>query len=637
MKKIITVATLLTVLLFTAVPAQAALTEAQIQSILSLLRSFGADNTTIANVEASLRGTTPPPSGGAGACNFTRNLFLGVRGDDVTCLQNYLIGAGYSIPAGATGYYGSQTRSAVSAWQAANGVSPASGYFGPLSRAKYSQLVSGAGTGTGGGAGQGTGQGAEGSFTVVIGSPGNSTVDAGVDIPVYGIKVRAYGSDITINRVDLQFTVKRGTDTYSPSTLITAIKAWDGSTVLKTVSSPVFTQDSNLNWFTQVSGINFVVPKDQEKTLTFSIDTVTALDNNRTVKVQVYGSNGIRGTDGAGISSYQGLAVPRTHTIQVPGQATLTLALAPDNPFSNNWENDVTNGTKNLTLLKFTAKATGGNATLQRLAVNTWNGAASGSASRIIPTVLRLKDGSTVVAEVTPTTSDFPTFENFNLNIPSGTTKTLTIEGDYLPVDSTSNLLPTNNNVAELSIPAISPTGPDYCVFMRSDGSQQKCTVSSQLDSNDQFLFRKGVRIEFLGGTATVTTLQNSAYATGVLKFRVTPFGGTMEKTLYASAGSGTENSITVHALTSTGAIYATGASRTVVVNPDQDVPEGSSAEITVTQVVTNDGSTGPGQIQFKVEEFAWVVGGTSVKQGIGTSGNMTDNWKTPFVNLPGS
>jgi peptidoglycan hydrolase-like protein with peptidoglycan-binding domain len=632
MKKIITVATLLTVLLFTAVPAQAALTEAQIQSILSLLRSFGADNNTVANVESALRGTGGTSGGTGGsttACNFTRNLFLGVRGDDVSCLQNYLRSTGH-FTAQPTGYYGPLTKAAVAAWQSANGVSPAAGYFGPLSRAKYSQLVGGTG-GTGDNRRQG--QGEEGSFTVVIGSPGNSTVDAGVDIPVYGIKVRAYGSDITINRVDLQFTVKVGTNTYSPSTLITAIKAWDGSTLLKTVSSPVFTQDSNLNWFTQVSGINFVVPKDQEKTLTFSIDTVTALDNNRTVEVQVYGSNGIRGTDGAGISSYQGLAVSRTHIIQVPGQATLTLALASDNPFSNNWESDVTNGTRNLTLLKFTAKATGGNATLQRLAVNTWNGAASGSASRIIPTVLRLKDGSTVVAEVTPTTSDLPTFENFNLNIPSGTTKTLTIEGDYLPVDSTSNLLATNNNVAELSIPATSAN----CVFMRSDGSQQNCTVSSQIDSNDQFLFRKGVRIEFLGGTATVTTTQNSAQATGVLKFRVTPFGGTMEKTLYASAVSGTENSITVYALTSTGAIYATGASRTVVVNPDQDVSEGSSAEITVTQVVTNDGTTGPGQIQFKVEEFAWVVGGDSVKQGIGTSGNMTDNWKTPFVNLPGS
>ncbi|MBU4274831.1 hypothetical protein KKE19_03385, partial [Patescibacteria group bacterium] len=38
---------------------QGALTESQIQSILSLLTSFGADATTVANVDASLRGTTP--------------------------------------------------------------------------------------------------------------------------------------------------------------------------------------------------------------------------------------------------------------------------------------------------------------------------------------------------------------------------------------------------------------------------------------------------------------------------------------------------------------------------------------------------------------------------------------------------
>ncbi len=69
---------------------------------------------------------------------FSTNLTVGSRGADVTALQQTLIAAGYSIPAGATGYFGAQTQAAVAMWQAADGISPAAGYFGPISRAALS-------------------------------------------------------------------------------------------------------------------------------------------------------------------------------------------------------------------------------------------------------------------------------------------------------------------------------------------------------------------------------------------------------------------------------------------------------------------------------------------------------------------
>lgn len=78
-------------------------------------------------------------------CTFTRSLTVGSRGDDVTCLQNYLTGTShYTYSGGATGYFGNVTKNAVAAWQAANGVSPAVGYFGSISRAKYDSLVASA-------------------------------------------------------------------------------------------------------------------------------------------------------------------------------------------------------------------------------------------------------------------------------------------------------------------------------------------------------------------------------------------------------------------------------------------------------------------------------------------------------------
>lgn len=69
-----------------------------------------------------------------GLCEFNRNLFLGIKGDDVKCLQNYL-----GIIE--TGFFGSLTRSAVMRWQTENNISPASGYFGSISRKKYLELA----------------------------------------------------------------------------------------------------------------------------------------------------------------------------------------------------------------------------------------------------------------------------------------------------------------------------------------------------------------------------------------------------------------------------------------------------------------------------------------------------------------
>ena len=93
---------------------------------------------------AALAGIPAPAPAGAGDCNFTRSLTMGARGEDVTCLQEYLMSTGhFTYSGGATGYFGGITKSAVAAWQAENDVSPAVGYFGSISRAKYNMIAGG--------------------------------------------------------------------------------------------------------------------------------------------------------------------------------------------------------------------------------------------------------------------------------------------------------------------------------------------------------------------------------------------------------------------------------------------------------------------------------------------------------------
>ena len=119
------------VLAFAFAAPALALTQAEATAIITAL---GLSGSQAAVIQALVTGSAPSS---ASSCTFTRDLTMGAKGADVTCLQQALIAAGYSIPAGATGYFGGQTQAAVKAWQTAAGVSPAAGYFGPKSRAAF--------------------------------------------------------------------------------------------------------------------------------------------------------------------------------------------------------------------------------------------------------------------------------------------------------------------------------------------------------------------------------------------------------------------------------------------------------------------------------------------------------------------
>ena len=86
----------------------------------------------------------------ATACTFSRDLQLGVMGEDVRCLQQYLNANGYTIsttgagaPGKETGEFKTLTQTAVIKWQQANKLAPATGYFGPRSRQAYNALTHG--------------------------------------------------------------------------------------------------------------------------------------------------------------------------------------------------------------------------------------------------------------------------------------------------------------------------------------------------------------------------------------------------------------------------------------------------------------------------------------------------------------
>lgn len=183
-----------------ALQAQIAALQAQLNS---LLQQVGGGQT----------------GGAAVSCNFTRNLYLGVVGDDVKCLQQYLNSAGFTLassgpgsPGNETTYFGPLTKAAVVKWQEANaanvlaplGLTAGTGYWGPSSIGYYQTLVAQGG-------GETPSPGESPSPT-----PGVVTVSLSPDNPsARTITKNAYGEKVMVVRFTgtgkvMEMTFKRG-------------------------------------------------------------------------------------------------------------------------------------------------------------------------------------------------------------------------------------------------------------------------------------------------------------------------------------------------------------------------------------------------------------------------------------------
>jgi peptidoglycan hydrolase-like protein with peptidoglycan-binding domain len=143
----------------------------------------------------------------AATYNFTRDLTIGSTGADVVVLQDFLITKGHLVmPAGVSkGYFGSISAAALAKYQASVGISPAAGYFGPITRAHFNAMTD---TSTGGGTnppGQsGDLSGGEGDIKDfdVLSSPNNEDIEEDTEVEIFGFEFEAEDSDLAFERLD---------------------------------------------------------------------------------------------------------------------------------------------------------------------------------------------------------------------------------------------------------------------------------------------------------------------------------------------------------------------------------------------------------------------------------------------------
>lgn len=121
-----------------ALASAAGLTSAQVQSILSLLSAFGADQSVITNVQTALNGGAPTSGSSSFCYNFNNDLTVGNSGADVSSLNKALTSSGIDTT-GNTASFSENTAGDVVSFQAKYGIRQ-TGYVGPITRAKLNAL-----------------------------------------------------------------------------------------------------------------------------------------------------------------------------------------------------------------------------------------------------------------------------------------------------------------------------------------------------------------------------------------------------------------------------------------------------------------------------------------------------------------
>jgi peptidoglycan hydrolase-like protein with peptidoglycan-binding domain len=567
---------------------------------------------------ASLQAQLSASQGGSSmmSTTFTMDLTIGSTGSQVTALQTWLISKGYSIPAGATGYFGTQTQAAVAAYQAANGISPAAGYFGPITRAQVNSMAGSTTTTTtttGGTTTTTTGTTTTGSTTLTGGEGSinnfqtvgaqNVTLGTGASQQVAGFQFTAGGSDLNVSRIYYQI--------YNP-TLNGTTRPWNvfqtatltneaGQTVatLDATNQANYSQDGTASNGNQIyrldfENINEVVKMNatQQYFLTLSTQSAFASGNVTTGTEFMVGldAQGLRSTDAEGIQQYSP-STPTLSTVNVNTNVsgTITLSTGSDNPQTTTLMANQNTSTQGVVLNTFSLQNQGStNVELYTLPVQlTVGGSVGGYAANLVQDV-KLYQGSTLLDTESPsatsgqpnyaTTTGNISFKNINFVVPAGTTDSFKVVADIQPIGG-SNPASTGASVTATVNPL--STGSD---IETTGGS---LIVPSGASTGYPISFAvNGLTLASNPTTASATVMnvsQNATAQTGTFNFvfNVTAFGQSIYVPASASAFTATlydQTSATSSAITN-GAITA----NVNLQNGAYMVNSGQTAQFTIT------------------------------------------------------
>lgn len=356
----------------------------------------------------------------APTCTITSSLTMGSTGAEVICLQAALVQKGYLVmPVGVQmGYFGGLTKSAVAKWQSANNISPAVGYFGPISLKAFTGVATG-GTSTVPGctmpgqlfsstlantpctsttstvagcqpgflfsstsglscSGSGsTGTGALTGAGTLASESSLGDVETSLEVgdgstKVVGTSFEASGGDVAIQRVETTMTVASNITSSSANIdkYVGEVALMIDGTKVATMNASAGTQSSTNSriWTYRFSGLNSVVKKGTTTKIYVAVTPVTSIAATQDGEsiTAALALDSIRAVDASGISDTYGAGVTSAYTVSSATAGTLTASAASDNPIAS--QVAVASSTKTgVKLLSFNLKAKNQNLTVKTM------------------------------------------------------------------------------------------------------------------------------------------------------------------------------------------------------------------------------------------------------------------------------
>jgi len=520
MKKLI-LTSVVALSVFVGAQSVSAFTAAEVETLITLLGG-SLSSTQVASLRALATPSTP-------AVSYTRQMGVGATGADVSALQSMLISKGYLMVAAPTGYFGTATQAAVVKYQAANGITPASGYVGPMTLAKLNASVVVVPP-TGGDHTVVTG-GDEGQLKNIdsLGGVEASVEEGETGMEVLGFEVEADDSDMTITRVDVDFTE---TSSAANSNRLsryfdTVYLMVDGEKVADMDASDLSEDDDVYS--ARFTGLNITVDEGDTADIYVAVDVVDSIDTNDedaewTVEIP---ENGIRATDTAGISDTYVTSSENTDLTEdfaVNGITGVELTLSKDSssPDADSVEADDEDSTDDVTLLVLKVKAEGSDITLNDLPITLTT--SEGNLNDVVSRVY-LYAGSELIDDASVTSTDSAATTTFDMDeyvVEEDETVKFTVKVDVQDIQPSSF---DNGTTLSASFTASNAVALDNAEDVQGD---TVTSITGTATGEDMTFYADGISVKFLSATEEVGNESDTyvdAKGTYVLKFSVTAFG----------------------------------------------------------------------------------------------------------------
>lgn len=504
--------------------------QAQVQALLAQIAALGGGSTTT----------------GGSCTTFTADFQQGSSGAEVIAIQKFLNSHGAQVavtgagsPGNETSYFGAMTKAAVAKFQAANGITPAAGYWGPITRAKANSMCMGTTPTTPTTPGGETLNGSAGSIVV-----NETSADVEEDVvtggteKVLGFHVQASGSDVRVTNVRVKFThsVNSGSPSDRLSNYASEISIWAGGQKIAAMSPSSFVRDSSGVYSASIP-VSQVVRMNSNNKVTFHVGFTanTSIDSDdlggrwEAELVQV------RYTDPSGATLFE---TPAANSIEnanilverlgTSGDVKLRMAEGSGNPKAGNVEvND--SGSTDVTLLEFTLKAEGAAMEFDSLKAST---TASGiDEMDDMVQEFYLMRGSTQLAEVSGATSGISQALTFSLDdteeISADSTQTYRIVAKLASIAETTGTGTTFDQGDTLSA---STSVSVWNINAKTSVDGKSVDSSSRTGSVTNYVqtfYSEGIKVTKVGENVSITNSDTPANSIGTYKMtvRVTAFG----------------------------------------------------------------------------------------------------------------